>query len=228
MKRVSGIRIAMAASITALLASVSSLTFAAPVTIALDGAWLDPGSMRNVHITALASLDAIDSSSSRPAGAYRVGSVHFDFERLGRLTSPFALEADPARTWMFLYPSTPGKRVGELRFTGEMSSTWALPNGTLATDFDLRLYFADLAGDTPGALLSLLSLQSASLWLGTQLGAYSGDFTWGQFSVSSSIPAPGQLSAVIPGLVAAAGLAWRRKRRSLSTSPAKSCLSVAP
>ena len=97
---------------------------------------------RNVRVTANADLNGIDASPASTIDKYRVANVHFDFDRLGRLNSPFVLEAGPARSWTFLYPGGPGQRAGEVRFAGEMSGACALPNGILATDFDLRLYFS--------------------------------------------------------------------------------------
>lgn len=206
--------ISVLAAALAITASTVPATWAAPVTLSLDGSWAMPDASRNVRVAARADLDGIDASPPSTIGMYRVAGVHFDFERLGKLTSPFALEADPARTWMFLYPGDPGQRAGEVRFAGEMSSARALPNGILATDFDLRIYFSELIDDTPGALFSLGSIQSASLWLGTQVGAYSEAFTWGQFNVAGELPAPGQASAAAPGLIALGYLALRRRRRS--------------
>lgn len=198
------------------MASVVS-AHAAEVSMAIEGSWMTADSGRNLLITAKTRLDSTDADTSTGIGSYAITDLRFDFTQLGVLTAPFKLQADPAHSSMHIYPHRPGEAAGEVRFFGGMDRSVLMPNGLEVIDFDLRLYFSEVLNDTPGSLLHLGALRSASLWLSDQVGARSAEFAWARASTTSSqVPEPGVALLAVPWLILAMLLRGRRRARCLA------------
>lgn len=193
------------------MASIVVAAQAAEVKMTIEGSWLTAVSGRNLLITAKARLDSTDAAPAMDIGSYAITDLRFDFEQLGVLTNPFMLQADPAHSSMHIYPRRPGEAAGEVRFFGGMDRSVSMPNGVEVIDFDLRLYFTDVLDDTPGSLLHLGALRSASLWLSDQAGARSGEFAWATaVATSSQVPEPGVALLAVPWAILA--LLYRGRR----------------
>ncbi|MDP3456747.1 hypothetical protein [Methyloversatilis sp.] len=184
----------------ALLAAFSLATFAAPITLTVNGIWETPATSSNFTIVAIAS-DATDKDPRPQVGLYPVKELTFYFTELGKFKTQFSLFADPGASQLQISKSDDGS--GELRYFGSMLAIPTFPNGSPPTEFDMRLSFSKITEVDLSTLTELGAYREGTLYLTDGNSARSSLFLTSNVSVSDiPLPEPGSAMLIFLGMIA--------------------------